>query len=75
MYAIVKCNLCASKSSKYIESKSRRVEEFIGFTGVKSLIENWGWEAMGSHGEAKERDYEELLLLSHDAYHAKDGRP
>ena len=24
--------------------------------------------------KAKERDYEELLLLSHDAYHAKAGR-
>lgn len=23
--------------------------------------------------KAKERDYEELLLLSHDAYHAKEG--
>lgn len=62
--AMVKYNEAQSIRKTYDAILKRLKEERIGFDNQLAAIERTL--------KAKERDYEELLLLSHDAYHAKE---
>jgi len=62
--AMIKFNEAKSINKTYEQITKRLKEERIGFDNQLSGIERTL--------KAKERDYEELLLLSHDAYHAKE---
>mmetsp|Transcript_60050 Transcript_60050/g.106879 ORF Transcript_60050/g.106879 Transcript_60050/m.106879 type:complete len:530 (+) Transcript_60050:80-1669(+) len=62
--AMVKYNEATSIRKTYEAIVKRLKEERIGFDNQLAAIERTL--------KAKERDYEELLLLSHDAYHAKE---
>lgn len=62
--AMVKYNEAQSIRKTYEAIVKRLKEERIGFDNQLGAIERTL--------KAKERDYEELLLLSHDAYHAKE---
>uniref|UniRef100_A0A7S0AL36 ODAD1 central coiled coil region domain-containing protein n=1 Tax=Pyrodinium bahamense TaxID=73915 RepID=A0A7S0AL36_9DINO len=62
--AMIKYNEAQSIRKTYEAIVKRLKEERIGFDGQLAAIERTL--------KAKERDYEELLLLSHDAYHAKE---
>merc|ERR1719499_2462066 len=62
--AMIKHNEATSIKKTYEAIVKRLKEERIGFDNQLSAIERTL--------KSKERDYEELLLLSHDAYHAKE---
>eukprot|EP00927_Polykrikos_kofoidii_P006175 TRINITY_DN12502_c1_g1_i1.p1 TRINITY_DN12502_c1_g1~~TRINITY_DN12502_c1_g1_i1.p1 ORF type:complete len:525 (+),score=148.50 TRINITY_DN12502_c1_g1_i1:122-1696(+) len=62
--AMIKYNEAQSIRKTYEAIVKRLKEERIGFDQQLAAIERTL--------KAKERDYEELLLLSHDAYHAKE---
>merc|ERR1719410_678932 len=62
--AMIKHNEAQSIRKTYEAIVKRLKEERIGFDNQLAAIERTL--------KAKERDYEELLLLSHDAYHAKE---
>mmetsp|Transcript_86201 Transcript_86201/g.192756 ORF Transcript_86201/g.192756 Transcript_86201/m.192756 type:complete len:533 (-) Transcript_86201:36-1634(-) len=62
--AMIKYNEAQSIKKTYEAIVKRLKEERIGFDNQLAAIERTL--------KAKERDYEELLLLSHDAYHAKE---
>jgi len=62
--AMIKYNEAQSIRKTYEQIVKRLKEERIGFDNHLAAIERTL--------KAKERDYEELLLLSHDAYHAKE---
>merc|ERR1719410_658570 len=62
--AMIKHNEAQSIRKTYEAIVKRLKEERIGFDNQLGAIERTL--------KAKERDYEELLLLSHDAYHAKE---
>mmetsp|Transcript_53904 Transcript_53904/g.138858 ORF Transcript_53904/g.138858 Transcript_53904/m.138858 type:complete len:539 (-) Transcript_53904:412-2028(-) len=62
--AMIKYNEAQSIRKTYEAIVKRLKEERIGFDNQLATIERTL--------KAKERDYEELLLLSHDAYHAKE---
>merc|ERR1719243_392522 len=62
--AMIKYNEAQSIRKTYEAIVRRLKEERIGFDTMLVAIERTL--------KAKERDYEELLLLSHDAYHAKE---
>merc|ERR1719356_1043781 len=62
--AMIKYNEAQSIRKTYETIVKRLKEERIGFDNQLAAIERTL--------KAKERDYEELLLLSHDAYHAKE---
>merc|ERR1740117_1697637 len=62
--AMIKYNEAQSIRKTYEQLTKRLKEERIGFDTQLAAIERTL--------KAKERDYEELLLLSHDAYHAKE---
>jgi len=62
--AMIKYNEAQSIRKTYEAIVKRLQEERIGFDNQLAAIERTL--------KAKERDYEELLLLSHDAYHAKE---
>jgi hypothetical protein len=62
--AMIKYNEAQSIRKTYEQIVKRLKEEGTGFDNQLSGIERTL--------KAKERDYEELLLLSHDAYHAKE---
>mmetsp|Transcript_86827 Transcript_86827/g.250823 ORF Transcript_86827/g.250823 Transcript_86827/m.250823 type:complete len:533 (+) Transcript_86827:104-1702(+) len=62
--AMIKHNEAASIKKTYEAIVKRLKEERIGFDNQLQGIERTL--------KSKERDYEELLLLSHDAYHAKE---
>jgi len=62
--AMIKYNEAQSIRKTYEGIVKRLKEERIGFDNQLAGIERTL--------KAKERDYEELLLLSHDAYHAKE---
>jgi len=62
--AMIKYNEAQSIRKTYEAILKRLKEERIGFDNQLAAIERTL--------KAKERDYEELLLLSHDAYHAKE---
>mmetsp|Transcript_6282 Transcript_6282/g.15054 ORF Transcript_6282/g.15054 Transcript_6282/m.15054 type:complete len:536 (+) Transcript_6282:95-1702(+) len=62
--AMIKFNEAQSIRKTYEAIVKRLKEERIGFDNQLAAIERTL--------KAKERDYEELLLLSHDAYHAKE---
>merc|ERR1719424_889026 len=62
--AMIKYNEAQSIRKTYEQIVKRLKEERIGFDTQLASIERTL--------KAKERDYEELLLLSHDAYHAKE---
>jgi len=61
---MIKYNEAQSIRKTYEAIVKRLKDERIGFDNQLSAIERTL--------KAKERDYEELLLLSHDAYHAKE---
>ena len=60
---MIKYNEAQSIRKTYEAIVKRLKDERIGFDNQLAAIERTL--------KAKERDYEELLLLSHDAYHAK----
>jgi len=62
--AMIKYNEAQSIRKTYEQIVKRLKEERTGFDNQLAAIERTL--------KAKERDYEELLLLSHDAYHAKE---
>merc|ERR1712190_633639 len=62
--AMIKYNEAQSIKKTYEAIVKRLKEERIGFDNQLAAIEHTL--------KSKERDYEELLLLSHDAYHAKE---
>merc|ERR1719478_1215127 len=62
--AMIKYNEAQSIRKTYEQIVKRLKEEGIGFDNKLASIERTL--------KAKEHDYEELLLLSHDAYHAKE---
>jgi len=62
--AMIKYNEAQSIRKTYEQIVKRLKEERVGFDNQLAGIERTL--------KAKERDYEELLLLSHDAYHAKE---
>ena len=62
---MIKYNEAQSIRKTYEAIVKRLKDERIGFDNQLAAIERTL--------KAKERDYEELLLLSHDAYHAKAG--
>mmetsp|Transcript_24512 Transcript_24512/g.54552 ORF Transcript_24512/g.54552 Transcript_24512/m.54552 type:complete len:532 (+) Transcript_24512:51-1646(+) len=62
--AMIKYNEAQSIRKTYEAIMKRLKDERIGFDNQLAAIERTL--------KAKERDYEELLLLSHDAYHAKE---
>jgi len=62
--AMIKYNEAQSIRKTYEQIVKKLKEERIGFDNHLASIERTL--------KAKERDYEELLLLSHDAYHAKE---
>merc|ERR1712151_512898 len=62
--ATIKYNESQSIRKTYEAIVKRMKEERAGFDNQLAAIERTL--------KAKERDYEELLLLSHDAYHAKE---
>jgi len=62
--AMIKHNEATSIRKTYEAIVKRLKEERIGFDNQLAAIERTL--------KSKERDYEELLLLSHDAYHAKE---
>jgi len=62
--AMIKYNEATSIRKTYEAIVKRLKDERIGFDNQLAAIERTL--------KAKERDYEELLLLSHDAYHAKE---
>merc|ERR1719330_790480 len=62
--AMIKHNEAQSIKRTYEAIVKRLKEERIGFDNQLAGIEHTL--------KSKERDYEELLLLSHDAYHAKE---
>merc|ERR1719386_339664 len=62
--AMIKYNEAQSIRKTYEQIVKRLKEERIGFDNQLEAIERTL--------KSKERDYEELLLLSHDAYHAKE---
>mmetsp|Transcript_123119 Transcript_123119/g.226850 ORF Transcript_123119/g.226850 Transcript_123119/m.226850 type:complete len:536 (-) Transcript_123119:145-1752(-) len=62
--AMIKYNEAQSIQKTYEQIAKRLKEERIGFDNQLAGIEKTL--------KGKERDYEELLLLSHDAYHAKE---
>merc|ERR1719410_2883973 len=62
--AMIKHNEAQSIRKTYEAIVKKLKEERIGFDNQLAAIERTL--------KAKERDYEELLLLSHDAYHAKE---
>merc|ERR1712151_831729 len=62
--AMIKYNEAQSIRKTYEAIVKRLKEERIGFDNQLAAIERTL--------KAKEREYEELLLLSHDAYHAKE---
>merc|ERR1719274_92160 len=62
--AMIKYNEAQSIRKTYEQIVKRLKNERIGFDNQLAAIERTL--------KAKERDYEELLLLSHDAYHAKE---
>merc|ERR1719277_197148 len=62
--AMIKHNEAQSIKRTYEAIVKRLKEERIGFDNQLAAIEHTL--------KSKERDYEELLLLSHDAYHAKE---
>eukprot|EP00746_Dinoflagellata_sp_MGD_P160943 gnl/MRDRNA2_/MRDRNA2_87917_c0_seq1.p1 gnl/MRDRNA2_/MRDRNA2_87917_c0~~gnl/MRDRNA2_/MRDRNA2_87917_c0_seq1.p1 ORF type:complete len:533 (+),score=183.12 gnl/MRDRNA2_/MRDRNA2_87917_c0_seq1:93-1691(+) len=62
--AMIKYNEAQSIRKTYEQIVKRLKEERVGFDNQLHAIERTL--------KAKERDYEELLLLSHDAYHAKE---
>merc|ERR1719491_1306101 len=61
---MIKYNEAQSIKKTYKQIVKRLKEERVGFDNPLASIERTL--------KAKERDYEELLLLSHDAYHAKE---
>merc|ERR1712232_967204 len=64
MGAMIKYNEAQSIRKTYEQIVRRLKEERVGFDNQLAAIERTL--------KAKEHDYEELLLLSHDAYHAKE---
>merc|ERR1719160_1982500 len=62
--AMIKYNEAQSIRKTYEQIVKRLKEERTGFDNQLAAIERTL--------KSKERDYEELLLLSHDAYHAKE---
>merc|ERR1719230_1841316 len=62
--AMIKYNEAQSIRKTYEQIVKRLKEERMGFDNQLAAIERTL--------KSKERDYEELLLLSHDAYHAKE---
>merc|ERR1719478_1703825 len=62
--AMIKYNEAQSIRKTYEQIVKRLKEERVGFDNQLAAIERTL--------KAKEHDYEELLLLSHDAYHAKE---
>merc|ERR1719335_935370 len=62
--SMIKYNEAQSIRKTYEQIVKRLKEERVGFDNQLHAIERTL--------KAKERDYEELLLLSHDAYHAKE---
>merc|ERR1719424_1566543 len=62
--AMIKYNEAQSIKKTYEAIVKRLKEDRVGFDNQLAAIERTL--------KAKERDYEELLLLSHDAYHAKE---
>jgi len=62
--AMIKHNEAQSIRKTYEAIVKRLKEERVGFDNQLAAIERTL--------KSKERDYEELLLLSHDAYHAKE---
>merc|ERR1719388_701246 len=62
--AMIKYNEAQSIRKTYEQIVRRLKEERVGFDNQLAAIERTL--------KAKEHDYEELLLLSHDAYHAKE---
>merc|ERR1719238_1518711 len=62
--AMIKYNEAMSIRKTYEQIVKRLKEERVGFDTQLAAIERTL--------KAKEHDYEELLLLSHDAYHAKE---
>merc|ERR1719230_639686 len=62
--AMIKYNEAQSIRKTYEQIVRRLKEERVGFDTQLAAIERTL--------KAKEHDYEELLLLSHDAYHAKE---
>jgi len=62
--AMIKFNEAQSIRKTYEQIVKRLREERVGFDNQLASIEQTL--------KAKEHDYEELLLLSHDAYHAKE---
>lgn len=62
--AMIKFNEAQSIRKTYEQITKRLKEERIGFDNQLAAIERTL--------KAKERDYEELLLMSHDALHARD---
>jgi len=62
--AMIKYNEAQSIRKTYEAIVKRLRDERVGFDNQLAAIERTL--------KAKERDYEELLLLSHDAYHAKE---
>merc|ERR1719313_3029418 len=62
--AMIKYNEAQSIRKTYEQILKRLKEEGTGFDNQLAAIERTL--------KSKERDYEELLLLSHDAYHAKE---
>jgi len=62
--AMIKYNEAQSIRKTYEQIVKRLKEERVGFDNQLAAIEQTL--------KAKEHDYEELLLLSHDAYHAKE---
>merc|ERR1719399_2657514 len=61
---MIKYNEAQSIRRTYEQIVKRLREERVGFDNQLATLE----ETL----QARERDYEELLLLSHDAYHAKE---
>jgi len=61
---MIKCNEAQSIRKTYEQISKRLKDERCGFDNQLAAIERTL--------KSKERDYEELLLLSHDAYHAKE---
>merc|ERR1719324_1737138 len=61
---MIKYNEAQSIRKTYEQIVKRLKEERMGFDNQLAAIERTL--------KSKERDYEELLLLSHDAYHAKE---
>merc|ERR1712151_1013799 len=62
--AMIKCNEAQSIRKPYEAIVKKLRDERVGFDNQLAGIERTL--------KAKERDYEELLLLSHDPYHAKE---